>query len=82
MMGSETARCAVMTWVGAGGDAVAPIQTALTLLPRKPGKNSIEWDQIEIDAVTKYDLLSYCSSSTIPNHIYNYLYKSAFCRFV
>lgn len=53
VMGSETARCAVMTWVGAGGDAVTPIQTALTLLPRKQNKHSIDWDQIDIDPSTK-----------------------------
>lgn len=53
VMGSETARCAVMTWVGAGGDAVTPIQTALTLLPRKPCSDTIVWDQIEIDPSTK-----------------------------
>ena len=53
MLGSETARCAVMRWTGGGGDVVAPLQTALTLLPRKPVKEHIEWKQIEIAANTK-----------------------------
>ena len=53
MLGSETARCAVMRWSGGGGDVVAPLQTALTLLPRKPIKEHIDWDQIEIAASTK-----------------------------
>jgi len=53
VLGSETARCGVMTWVGAGGDALSQIQTALTLLPRRPAKNNIDWDQIETDSVTK-----------------------------
>ncbi|WAR03659.1 TPC11-like protein [Mya arenaria] len=53
VLGSETARCGVMTWVGAGGDALPPIQTALTLLPRKLRLHTIDWDQIDTDSVTK-----------------------------
>lgn len=54
VLGSETARCGVMTWVGAGGDAVTPVQTALSLLPKKQTKGAaLDWDQIEIDASTK-----------------------------
>ena len=53
MLGSETARCGVMTWVGGGGDAVTPVQTALTLLQKKQIKDTIEWDQIEIDSCTR-----------------------------
>lgn len=53
VLGSETARCAVMRWSGGGGDVVAPLQTALTLLPRKPIKEHIDWDQIEIAATSK-----------------------------
>lgn len=53
VLGSETDRCAVMRWSGGGGDVVTPLQTALTLLPRKPVKEHIDWDQIEIAATTK-----------------------------
>ncbi|XP_052268585.1 trafficking protein particle complex subunit 11-like isoform X2 [Dreissena polymorpha] len=53
VLGSETARCGVMTWVGAGGDAVVPVQTCLSLLPKRQPSNHIDWNQIQLDAVTK-----------------------------
>ncbi|XP_069136567.1 trafficking protein particle complex subunit 11-like [Argopecten irradians] len=54
-LGSESGRCAMLQWMGAGGPAVSPVQTAQSLLPRKPAEpgSPIDWNAVDVQGSTR-----------------------------
>lgn len=54
-LGSDAGRCAMLQWIGGGGPAVSPVQTAQSLLPRKPTTldGAVDWDAVDVRSVTR-----------------------------
>lgn len=52
--GSETGSLGKLKWVGGGGDAVTPLQTALSILPKHVNSQGpLEWDNIDVKSAIK-----------------------------
>ncbi|KAL3856772.1 hypothetical protein ACJMK2_011491 [Sinanodonta woodiana] len=55
-LGTRTARCAQLHWMGPGGDAVIQVQTAQHLLPKKPIysiEDTLNWDSVEAQGLVR-----------------------------
>ncbi|KAJ8312208.1 hypothetical protein KUTeg_009581 [Tegillarca granosa] len=52
--GSESGKRCMLRWMGGGGDAVVPLQTAQSLLPKKPvTTDHIDWESVDIKSSTR-----------------------------
>jgi hypothetical protein len=52
--GLESGCLGKLKWIGGGGDAVTPLQTALSILPKDINRqNPSDWDNIDVKSAIK-----------------------------
>ena len=55
-MGTDSSRCAILHWIGGGGDAVAPSNAQqMSCKPRQPLQivDDMDWEEIQVIPVTR-----------------------------